>query len=157
MRILLSTLILATLLLASCNGGGSAAKLPAGWPVAGMQLPADAELTEPIPALKMGQVFMSVADGDETSYSETVAFYSDNDFNSVASGMEQALKAEGYWALPPMNGQALSIRGYISGSDDSFVTIMYTPLKQMFAVQAVQTAAASTKLRERREQEGTAL
>ncbi|MEZ5336749.1 MAG: hypothetical protein R3F46_00660 [bacterium] len=149
-------LVLSTLLLWSCNSGSSA-KLPDGWPVAGMQLPADAELTEPIPALKMGQVFMSVADGDETSYSETVAFYSDNDFNSVASGMEQALKEEGYWALPPMNGQALSIRGYISGSDDSFVTIMYTPLKQMFAVQAVQTAAASTKLRERREQEGTKL
>ena len=156
MRTLFSMLIPATLLLASCSDAASS-KLPEGWPVAGMSLPADAEITEAIPALKMGQVFLSVADGGETQFSETVAFYSEEEFNSVVSEMETALKAAGYWSIPGKTGQALNIRGYIAESDDAFVTVMYTPLKEMFAVQAVTTAEASPKLKERREQEGTKL
>ena len=156
MRILLSLTILAALLLCSCTDG-SANALPEGWPVAGMTLPSDAEITEPIPALKLGMVFMTVGDGETTDYSETVAFYSDEEFRNVVSEMEAALKAEGYWSLPGKNGQALNIRGYISASDDAFVTVMYTPLKDMFAVQAVTTAQPSDTLKERREKEGTEL
>ncbi|MCB1188652.1 hypothetical protein KDL29_15935 [bacterium] len=144
------------LLLSSCNSGSSS-KLPEGWPVAGMQLPAEAEITEPIPALKMGQLFMSVADGEQTDYSETVAFISGQDFNSVTAEMEASLKSAGYWKLPGNMSQALYVIGYIAESDDAFVTIMYTPLKEMFAVQAVTTSTPSAALKERREKEGQAL
>lgn len=148
-------LILAMFLLCSCTDN-SAASLPEGWPVAGMQLPAGAEICEPLPALKMGQAFMTVAAGEE-DYAETVAFICDAEFNSVVSDMETALRASGYWSIPGKNGQALNIRGYISATDDAFVTIMYTPLKDMFAVQAVTTSTPSDSLKERREKEGTSL
>lgn len=154
MRTFLTLLILATMLLCSCSD--NAPELPADWPVEGMKLPAGAEITEPLPALKLGLAFLSVAAGEE-DYSEMLAFYCDEEFNSVVSEMETALKAAGYWSLPGRNGQALNIRGYISGTDDAFVTIMYTPLKDMFAVQAVTTSAPSDKLKERREKEGTKL
>lgn len=156
MRTLLSILFLATLLLSSCSDGASSS-LPADWPVPGMQLPAGAEVTEPIPALKMAQAFMTIGDGAETDYSETVAFIHDAPFGTVADEMEQALAAAGYWSIPGKMGQAVQIRGYIAETDDAFVTIMYTPLKDMFAVQAATTTAPSEKLKERREKEGTKL